>query len=90
MELLGHAVTEPIHKQGSVEAINGAFICGEKMLCFIPPAAIHFLKGAVVIATAEPLSGPSSTIVLPSVGGCSSHPPAVTRAVPEPQSFAAL
>lgn len=43
-ELLRHATTDPIHKQESVEAVSRAFICGEKLLRFIPPAAIHFSK----------------------------------------------
>lgn len=42
--LLGHATTDLMQKQESVEAVGGAFICGEKLLRFIPPAAIHFSK----------------------------------------------
>lgn len=43
-ELLGHAVTDPIDKQECVEAVGKAFICEEKLLRFISPAAIHFSK----------------------------------------------
>lgn len=42
--LLGHATAHPTHKQQSTEAVGRAFICREKLLRFIPPAAIHFSK----------------------------------------------
>lgn len=41
---LGHAVTDPTDKQECVEAVSRAFICEEKLLRFISPAAIHFSK----------------------------------------------
>lgn len=42
--MLGHATAHPAHKQHSTEAVGRAFICREKLLRFIPPAAIHFSK----------------------------------------------
>jgi len=81
-ELLGHATTDPMRKQESIEAVGRAFICREKLLPFIPPAAIHFSKEMRLRCCCYSNSRATRRPILHRWWAAgSSHPQGVTRAV---------